>query len=74
MLCNNTKEIDYTDKYSAIHAIVVQYDWALSQNNDGMFVCCNKCYSKAFDLSKGGKVGLLRDEFNHLREIVKNSS
>lgn len=42
---------------------VRDHQWASSEGAHGFFLCCPTCYPAAFDLSKGGNVGFLRDGF-----------
>ena len=69
MLCDKTTTIETLelDFYFLITMVAQEQNWAMSWNKDGGFVCCPGCYSTAFDLSQGGKVGFLRPEYNNLR-------
>ena len=71
MLCPNTTEIDISNLWAQEFYYICEYavrkrNWAMSYRY-GTFICCEECYPKAFDLSKGGQVGLLKEEYEKLR-------
>lgn len=51
------------------YIVARKHDWAMSNNANGVFVCCPKCYETAFDTSVG-QVGRLRPEFYSLCKKV----
>ena len=68
MLCPNTTIIDISNFPNKEFYFICMWaakmrNWAMSSGVDGHFICCEECYPKAFDLSKGGLVGFLRDEY-----------
>jgi hypothetical protein len=68
MLCERTEKVPVNDWLLAVFMVVSRLEWAMSQNKDGVFVCCEACYPEAFDLSKGGSVGFLKEKYSHLRK------
>lgn len=75
-VCNKSDQIDLPDIPEAYRATISRHyvywfiartkNWAMSQSKDGTFICCPDCYEKCFDLSQGGNVGFLKDEYKHL--------
>ena len=68
MLCQNTTVIDISNFQSKEFYYIADYaarkrNWASSYGAEGTFICCEECYPKAFDKSKGGEVGFLREEY-----------
>ncbi len=68
MICPNTTTVDISNFANKEFYFICEYaarkrNWAMSYGIDGLFICCEGCYSKAFDLSKGGQVGFLKDEY-----------
>lgn len=75
MVCENTinaklpsNNLTLQDKMWIVSRL---YNWAGAQGEYGIFLCCEDCYKNAFDKSKGGKVGFLKDEYK--KYAIKNN-
>ena len=76
MLCENTTTVEAKFAVKPTFDALCCYaarnkNWATSYSIHGTFICCEACYPKAFDLSKGGQVGILRPEYEKLARKEK---
>ncbi len=67
MVCEQSVSTPKDSFRERVGFVVHWKDWAMSEGAHGLFLCCPDCYSKAFDLSKGGKVGFLRPRILQVR-------
>jgi hypothetical protein len=42
--------------------VSARYEWQMTMNADGLFLCCPDCIETAYT-EPGGKLGLLNDEY-----------